>query len=429
MKCDRCGIESPFDAAFRPVVRVFQKPWRYCPICADGREHSLLNRSSLVGFLFIVVCGAFALGVASPQDRSVLLFAPLLLVFFWLGIVPHELAHAFAARVLGLRVFRVSIGFWGPIVWRWMIFGTEICVRPLWSGGLATVGAPSLRFIRWRWLLMVAAGPLANVLLAAAALCLRPTASWGELLVVPFVTANIVLIVLSLFPWHHATPLGHFRSDGLVLMSSPFAARAAWVKLHVFYFAQEAAEQIQRKNYQAAIAWAERGLREYPADNSLRGTLGVAQLGLDDFSSARKTFLDCLEACGEDLGQRALFLNNIAWTDLFTDHPTLLEEADRYSAEAIRIAPWFSWIRGTRGMVLVELEHLDEGIDLLNKALGGNREPQNRAQNACCLAIAFAKKRDLDESRKYLEKARELDPDCSLIPRVEKEVAAREALV
>jgi hypothetical protein len=428
MKCDCCGIESPLDAAFRPIVRVFQKPWRYCPTCANRRDRSLHDRSFWVGLTLMSFVGACAFAVASPQNRDIFLFAPALLAFFWLCVVPHELAHALAARLLGLRVFRIFIGSWGPVVWRQSIFGIEICVTPIPSGGLTLVGAPTLRFVRWRWALMVAAGPLANGLLAVAALCLRPGV-WGESLVVPFATANFLLVIVSLFPWRHATAFGQFASDGLVLLSSPFTSRDTLLKRHIYYFAQEGMEQIQRKNYRAAIDWAERGLREYPADNTISGVLGVAQLGLEDFPAARKTFIDCLESCGENLEQRALFLNNVGWTDLFMGNPSLFEEADRYSAEAFRIAPWVSWIQGTRGMVLVEFDHFDEGIDLLKKALARNPDPQSKASNACCLAIAFARKCDQDKSRHYLAQARKLDAKCALIPRVERELSAPEVRV
>jgi tetratricopeptide (TPR) repeat protein len=358
-----------------------------------------------------------------------LLFAPSFLIFFWLGIVPHELGHALAAHLLGLRVFRIQIGFWGPILWRRRIFGTEICVTPVPGGGLTLVGAPSFNSVGWRWALMVAAGPLANGTLAVAALCLRPGVSWSEQLVAPFATANLLLVAVSLFPWRHATPLGLFASDGLVLLSSPFASRETLAKRHIFYFAQEGVEQIQSKNYPAAIDWAERGLREYPTDNSIRSVLGVAQLGLDDFPTARHTFIECLNACREDLGQLALLLNNIAWTDLFADDPSLLGEADRYSEEALRIAPWLSWAQGTRGMALVEFGHLEEGIELLKKALAGNPDPQSKACNACCLAIAFARKQCVEESRKYIQKAKKLDPDCSLISRSERELSATKVRV
>jgi tetratricopeptide (TPR) repeat protein len=212
----------------------------------------------------------------------------------------------------------------------------------------------------------------------------------------------------------------------LTLLTSPFTSREVWKRKRTLYFAWEALDRIQQKEYPDAIDWARRGLGEYPGDNSIRSVLGLAQLGAEDFPAARETLVECLAACGEDLQQRALSLNNVAWCDLFLDAPLWLDEAESYSAEAFRIAPWLAPIRGTRGMVLVECGELDEGIDLLKKALAGNRDARSRATNACCLAIAFARKRELDESRRHLAKARKLDANCSLIARAEKELGALE---
>ncbi len=288
------------------------------------------------------------------------------------------------------------------------------------------VAPPSLFLIRLRWPLMVAAGPLTNLLLAFGAWSIPARSPTVQMMVPPFVTANLALATLTLLPRQYVTRLGTVASDGLALLTSPFASRAVWKKRRGLYFAYEALERIQQKDYPAAFEWAQQGLREYPDDNLLGSVLGLAQLGAEDFPAARQTFVACLEACGEDLQQRALCLSNVAWTDLFFDDPSRLDEAERDSAEALSIAPWFPQIRGTRGMVLVEHAQLDEGIDLLKKALSGNYDPFSKATTACCLAIAFAKKRDPDECRKYLAKAKRLDAKCSLIARAEKELGAME---
>jgi hypothetical protein len=420
LKCDSCGIESPLEKAFRPVVRVFQKPLRYCPACVEQRARRL-NRNTMLIALPVTVVG---LVLAPLRDRAMLLFFPVFMCSYFACVVPHELGHALAAILLRLRVFTICLGWFGPIIWRWRISRTDLCVTAIPAGGFNLVAPPSLFLIRLRWMLMVAAGPLANVLLVVGAWAIPPRSSTLELMVPPFVAANLVLLGLTLFPYRYATRLGMVSSDGLTLLTSPFSSREVWKQKRTLYFAWEALDRIQQKEYPDAIDWARRGLGEYPGDNSIRSVLGLAQLGAEDFPAARETLVECLAACGEDLQQRALCLNNVAWCDLFLDAPLWLDEAESYSAEAFRIAPWFAPIRGTRGMVLVECGELDEGIDLLKKALAGNRDAFSKATNACCLAIAFAKKRDPDESRRHLVNARKLDAKCSLIARAEKELEA-----
>ncbi len=422
MKCDSCGIESPLEKAFRPVVRVFQKRLRYCPACVEQRARRLNRNSLLLGLPFIVV----ALALAPLRDRAMLLFFPIFMCSYFACVVPHELGHALAASLLRLRVFTICLGWFGPIIWRWRIGRTDLFITAIPSGGYNLVAPPNLFLIRPRWMLMVAAGPLANVLLVLGAWAIPPRASTLEMMVPPFIAANVVILALTLFPYRYATRLGMVSSDGLTLLTTPFSSREVWKRRRALYFAWEGLDRVQQKEYADAIDWARQGLSEFPDDNSLRSVLGVAQLGTEDFAAARQTFVECLAACGEDLLQRALCLNNVAWCDLFLDPPLWLDEAESYSAEALRVAPWYAPFRGTRGMVLVESGELDEGIDLLLKALAGNRDRPSKATNACCLAIAFARKRDPDESRRYLAKARKLDAKCPLIARTEKELDALE---
>jgi hypothetical protein len=89
MKCDRCGIESPLDAAFRPVVRVFQRPWRYCPTCVNRRERLLSKRTLLIALLFGAPLSAIAVAIAPPQDRY---FFAICTQFLDLLLVGHRAA-------------------------------------------------------------------------------------------------------------------------------------------------------------------------------------------------------------------------------------------------------------------------------------------------------------------------------------------------
>jgi hypothetical protein len=237
----------------------------------------------------IVISGVFAFAFAPLQDRGLLLFGPVFLLSYWACVVPHELGHAFVASLLRLRVFSICLGWFGAIIWRWRIFRTDICVTSIPSGGFTMVAPPSLFLIRLRWPLMVAAGPLTNLLLAFGAWSIPTHSETLELIIPPFVTANLALATLTLLPRQYATRLGTVASDGLALLTSPFASRAVWKKRRGLYFAYEALEGIQQKD--SSFEWAQQGLREYPDDNRLRSVLGLAQLGAEDFTAARQTFV------------------------------------------------------------------------------------------------------------------------------------------
>jgi len=82
----------------------------------------------------------------------------------------------------------------------------------------------------------------------------------------------------------------------------------------------------------------------------------------------------------------------------------------------MRLTPWDAYIKGTRGSVLVTLGQTNEGLRLLEQAIEEHDENANKATNACFLAIGSHKAGNAAVSQRYIEKSRELDPQCELIP-------------
>jgi len=115
-----------------------------------------------------------------------------------------------------------------------------------------------------------------------------------------------------------------------------------------------------------------------------------------------------------------LILNNIAYADVLIGDRSLLAEADTYSAEAYKNAPWLPPIIGTRGAVLVELGQVEPGIGLLKQALEKHTDAQSKALNACYLAIAESRRDNATTAQKYLETARSLDSTCYLLQKAEQ---------
>jgi hypothetical protein len=112
-------------------------------------------------------------------------------------------------------------------------------------------------------------------------------------------------------------------------------------------------------------------------------------------------------------------LNNIAYTDALLGGPELLMEADRYSVEAMTNLSWMPSVKGTRGTVLLELGKLDEAVPLLRETMLMHDIPNNKAQNACLLAMAETRRGNLNAGRKYLDEARKFDSTCFLLERAQ----------
>ena len=107
------------------------------------------------------------------------------------------------------------------------------------------------------------------------------------------------------------------------------------------------------------------------------------------------------------------------------DDPELISEANAASAKAIELLPGPSAIWGTRAFALIATSHFAEGITLAQKAFKKERDPKNRSQQASVVAIGYAKNWRFDEAEKWLTIASSLDPESSLLDRVNEEIAAR----
>lgn len=99
--------------------------------------------------------------------------------------------------------------------------------------------------------------------------------------------------------------------------------------------------------------------------------------------------------------------------------PELLKEADQCSEEAMKNAPWFAFIKGTRGAVLIEKGEIEEGLRLAREAMKENEDLKAKAADACIIAMGEIKKGNLEEAKHYFAEARKLDADCYLLKRVE----------
>lgn len=101
----------------------------------------------------------------------------------------------------------------------------------------------------------------------------------------------------------------------------------------------------------------------------------------------------------------------------------LLKEADEHSAAAYErfkaLAPAIS----TRGAVLLWMGKLDEAIGLLERAYVRASVPKSRASDACCLAIAYARRGERDVAAGWLARARANHPGSQLLPEAEAALA------
>lgn len=153
----------------------------------------------------------------TPAKLSV----PFFLVSWAVLLVAHELGHAAMARMLGMRVTLISLGF-GRVRARAIWFGIPVEFRTVPLSGFVLPKHRDLIAPRLKQFLVFAAGPGIELLLVAVLAgvfgtdnLLQRTPDAGIIAVQSFCVAGLLGIVLNLLPIPHQTESGTAWSDGL----------------------------------------------------------------------------------------------------------------------------------------------------------------------------------------------------------------------
>ena len=395
----------------------------------NRKVESVILRTMLF-FALMAVLGLALFHTVSGADF--LLFLGMIFLSLLPAAVVHEIGHAFAVLLLGLRLFTLTIGGAADrILVAWRVFGYDVVVRCNPFGGSVHFGFKSMRCARLRYFLVVLSGLVANGLLIVAALPLHDRSSRKGMvfwMTTGFVCGSAIVFAISAVPLRFWSRKRRHRTDGWLLLTIPFMARRSLEDLHSGTFCYEAMEALQRDKVQEAEQWVAKGMEIYP-ENSW-GLVAQASI-LDHehkYAEAREAFLRALNQPALTTELRATLWNNIAWMDLMLADPALLEEADRFSRQALKELPWQSYVRGTRGGVLIELGQIDEGVWHVEQALRYNYPGTSKALNACYLAIAEVRRRDYSKALDYLDEAKRRDPKCRLIERAVMELDQRPRL-
>ncbi len=418
MKCDLCGTESNFDAAF---VKNPRSPKTLCPQCWVRRGQTR-QIWFLVALLIAGVSG-FSFKLLAPESPG----AGVLLNFFMIGvsvivsIVPHELGHAIVARALGWKVYQIVIGLGKPLFKRrW--YGILFEFRSIPVAGATFMTPTDTRWFRSKFFLSVLAGPAVNAMMVIGVILIcQGTLNYFDFDALPvpaqlFIGANVWIIIVNLWPYELKSGFG-VPNDGKQLLQTLAFTKKALQQVECARFTFEALLCRERGDLSGARAWCDEGLTLYPQNPSLLNFSAINDLDLHNYERARETFLKLAEIPDQPRAARLVYLNNLAYADALTENPAWLAEADAYSRDAYAALPWMAAVVGTRGTVLVAMGQYQEGMKLLTKSIADAESPRNKAENCCYMALALHHSGNSDEAGKYLELARELDPKC---PRLER---------
>lgn len=431
--CEDCGFTSPEATGFQRRGGWLRRTRALCGACTVRADDRAARRASLQLALLWPVAGALCLLAhrlaAAPAPESLasrLGWAFLNLSLFLAGLVlalpVHEAGHALVGRLVGWRVFGVTLGR-GPLLFERLLAGIRLRVHG-WPWGGFTLSAPRAgsrpRFLRLRWMAGIAGGPLANLLLLALAWSIREPAGrifHGLAPGLALLAANGCVLALNLFPSRPVPP--GVPSDGWQLLSVPFASRQRLDELGAASFLAEAQAAEASGRIGEAVRWAEQAVASYPNAAQPRFSLGYLLVYACDLARAQACFAEALRQ--PDLTPALLpsAQNNLAWSIAAGGLRERMDEADALSRAAYAQHGWHAAIAGTRGAVLVEQGRLEEGLELLERALARPEElvPMARASYLCSRALALAALGRAREGAALVAEAEGLEPRCPFLPR------------
>src|ERR1700677_3712080 len=302
MKCDGCGTESEFEAAFAKERKSFSKSTRtLCPMCRGRR------RRTFEGWYQVAVMVGGVVGYtilwrypwSSVGRFLTILF--LMDIFLILSIVPHELGHAIMGRLLGWRVFAIVIGI-GKRIFKFNLFGMIFSFHWLPVGGLAQLAPTDTRWFRTKRFLVYLAGPAVNGAIVGIILCIwwDSFREWGFYWGLPrparlCLWANFWIMVVNL--WPHRSRVLNADTDGMQLLKTFSKKPKDAEELQALRFALEASlRRDEHKDMEGALDWCNRGLALYPQNVALLNLSGILCLDKQDYTRAREIFLQLLNS-------------------------------------------------------------------------------------------------------------------------------------
>lgn len=427
--CCKCGGETTQERLFKKVKKgtLGKRDVLYCPMCLENYNKYAFIKSTFLfgatGVTFVAIDKSFAPG-------WILLNLSLAIALSHVSLLPHESGHAFFAKLLGMRVFRISVGI-GNVLFKAHVFNTLVEFRLFPTFGYVVALNTSIRWFRLKRCIMVFGGIFANIMMIYALYRMAPqgfsiadiTDSLSPIAII--IWLNVLSILVSLWPIKFISELGTTYSDGLNFVKTLFMKKEEINEFIARYYCLEGMYWKDRGDYEASKKWYEACLEEYPDNRSCKNDLGVLCMKTGNFDRALKLFHDLYLESHENRYMELLIKNNLAYTYAVTGDKGHFHLADTLSEEVYENHSWNPTFKNTRGLALVQAGKTDEGLALLYEILDTKQSKVEKSVIMIHIAIGESHNGNRNKAMDYYHKAKDLDPQCCILPFVERELAIR----
>jgi Zn-dependent protease len=426
--CDNCGTETdPY--AHPATAPLCERCRRRCSVLSTA--HAAFSFAALVLIIWVAVPRVIASQIGPTQliqpERIWFAFYAALAV----GIVLHEGAHALCARAFGFAVVSVRIGS-GPLLFRTRIGGAEVIFRAVPFSGLTSWRPAAGEVTTTKRAVIAAAGPLANLCLAAVCWSLR---AQDPYLAISAAGGNLLLFIQNVVPCPPRSAVGT-PNDGWQILQNLVRSHWAHTHLHRLELAARCAVFTGSDGTKQAIEYLRSEISRHGGDDPDAEAMLCAYLlepgsehdAISEGFERSSRLLEDRRAApllrARALNKRALMLAIGGW-------PDLMEEAEWAARESLHVLQANPHVVGTLGFVLVRLGRFDEAEPMLGTAVdhGGNAAPADSTRSAdldrllalhsCALGLLYSHTARHDAATSQQAQAQTLDPGCPVLPELE----------
>ncbi|MCB9736907.1 MAG: M50 family metallopeptidase [Deltaproteobacteria bacterium] len=425
--CASCGAPSATGADYHVV-----RGRTACPLCAPALRAA--SAGSWLGALILLTVTARLIAAWVPGfGPAWFLFNGFVAAAFAVALViPHELGHVVAAKLLGLRVRAVEVGL-GRVLASGRVLGVALTLRVYPVSGLTRVRFDTARHYRARLAGLVLGGPAVHALVFALAVSeLHGARVFRQMLLgftpaLDLAYAALVGLVVNLLPIRITAGDQRLPSDGAQLFGA-FRLSDEEIAQRLAVEMLDHGELVAEGRMDAAIASLERAAERAP-------TSVGAWLLLGSLLSTRERWDEALEALR---AARALAAPGatlwgavnelLAIAAINRGGPGDLDEAERAVEAAWPTHAWTASLPCSRAMLRILRGDLDAGVPALRAAVARvpNREIRARLAARGVWLLAPVAGDAVDAlAAELIAFAEAADPRCPLLPEARAALAAR----
>ena len=343
------------------------------------------------------------------------------------GIFAHELGHLVACVLVGWKPLVFSLGRWrsdgkqNPTIFRWGEFSVQVGIP---TTGYARSVPRNRKTFRLKYFILVAAGPMVNIALAAGAFWysqLEPDwfmrSAFAAQALHFFILYQLFIAGATLYP--HPSRIG--GSDGYkmwkLLWMNKEAAEQYYMTMRWSYL-RVRAEEGRTAGFEEEIRTV---LPASATDFAVRHMTASALMVYtkSDEGESRLRQLLPEAAPGE---QRSKILDELACVPIYRDKPGMIDEGLGYIEEAIAEAPGRITLKATKAALLVRKGAYDEAAPIFEEVLAKGDTARDLVMAKCHMALASHRRGNTDEARKLLAEAEKIYPLYPLLPGLRKEI-------